>query len=173
MNIFDTPKDCIRTNSGIYMNIFEPTLDMIDINDIAHALSALPRFGGHLNKFYSVAQHSVMCAMRVNSLEDKRAALLHDASEAYMLDIPTPIKAKLPDYKIYEANLMSKIAEKFSFEFPLSKEVKRVDEEMLHLEWDNLVINQDKIFHCLSSEMAKEEFLKMYHELFVETVVLQ
>lgn len=173
MNIFDTPKDCIRTNSGIYMNIFEPTLDMIDINDIAHALSALPRFGGHLNKFYSVAQHSVMCAMRVNSLEDKRAALLHDASEAYMLDIPTPIKAKLPDYKIYEANLMTKIAEKFSFEFPLSKEVKRVDEELLHLEWDNLVINQDKIFHCLSSEMAKEEFLKMYHELFVETVVLQ
>jgi 5'-deoxynucleotidase YfbR-like HD superfamily hydrolase len=173
MNIFDAPKDTIRTNSGVFMNVFEPTLEMIQIEDIAHALASLPRFGGHLNKHYSVAQHSVMCAMRVTTLEDKRAALLHDASEAYMLDIPTPIKAKLPDYKIYEANLMTKIAEKFSFEFPLSKEVKRVDEEMLHLEWDNLVINQDKIFHCLSSEMAKEEFLKMYHELFVETVVLQ
>jgi 5'-deoxynucleotidase YfbR-like HD superfamily hydrolase len=172
MNIFDSPKDCIRTNSGLYMNIFEPTLDMIDINDIAHALSALPRFGGHLNKFYSVAQHSVMCAMRVNSLEDKRAALMHDASEAYMLDIPTPIKAKLPDYKIYEANLMGKIAEKFSFEFPLSKEVKRVDEEMLHLEWEHLVINQEKFFPCLTSQKAKEEFLRMYNELFVEIVVV-
>lgn len=172
MNIFDSPKDCIRTNSGIYMNVFEPTLDMIDINDIAHALSALPRFGGHLNKFYSVAQHSVMCAMRVNSIEDKRAALMHDASEAYMLDIPTPIKAKLPDYKIYEANLMAKIAEKFSFEFPLSKEVKRVDEEMLHLEWDMLVINQHKLFHCLTSEMAKQSFLHLYNKLFEETVVV-
>lgn len=172
MNIFDSPKDCIRTNSGIYMNIFEPTLDMIDINDIAHALSALPRFGGHLNKFYSVAQHSVMCAMRVNFMEDKRAALLHDASEAYMLDIPTPIKAKLPDYKIYEANLMAKIAEKFGFEFPLSKEVKRVDEEMLHLEWEHLVINQEKFFPCLTSEVAKQQFLEMYNELFVEAVVV-
>jgi hypothetical protein len=75
MNIFDSPKDCIRTNSGIYMNVFEPTLDMIDINDIAHVLSNLPRFGGHLDRFYSVAQHSVMCTMRVKSVEDKRAVL--------------------------------------------------------------------------------------------------
>jgi 5'-deoxynucleotidase YfbR-like HD superfamily hydrolase len=172
MNIFDSPKDCIRTNSGIYMNVFEPTLEMININDIAHALSALPRFGGHLNKFYSVAQHSVMCAMRANSLEDKKAALLHDASEAYMLDIPTPIKAKLPDYKIYEENLMVKIAEKFGFEFPLSKEVKRVDEEMLHLEWEHLVINQEKFFLCLTSVVAKQQFLKMYDELFVQGVVI-
>lgn len=172
MNIFDSPKDCIRTNSGIYMNVFEPTLDMIDINDIAHVLSNLPRFGGHLDRFYSVAQHSVMCAMRVKSIEDKRAALLHDASEAYMLDIPTPIKAKLPDYKFYENNLMLKIAEKFDFEFPLSKEVKRADEEMLHLEWENLVINKHKIFKCVTPEEAKQQFLEAYNILFVETVVV-
>ena len=117
MNIFDAPKDTIRTNSGLYMNVFEPTLEMIRIEDIAHALASLPRFGGHLNRHYSVAQHSVMCAMRAATIEDKRAALLHDGSEAYILDIPTPIKAKLPDYKMYENNLMLKIAEKFEFEF--------------------------------------------------------
>jgi hypothetical protein len=82
MNIFDAPENCIRTNSGLYINVFEPTPDMISIEDIAHALSFMPRFGGHLDKFYSVAQHSVYCSFMVESIEDKKAALLHDASEA-------------------------------------------------------------------------------------------
>jgi len=151
-NIFDSPKDCIRTNSGLYMNVFEPTLEMIDINDIAHALSFLPRFGGHLNKFYSVAQHSVMCAMKAKTLEDKRAALMHDGSEAYMLDIPSPIKAWLHDYKKYENVLMAKIAEKFDFEFPLNKEIKIIDEDMLHLEWENLVVNENDDFICYTQQ---------------------
>jgi 5'-deoxynucleotidase YfbR-like HD superfamily hydrolase len=172
MNIFDAPKDSIRTNSGLYMNVFEPTLEMIQIEDIAHALASLPRFGGHLNKPYSVAQHSVLCAMRATSLEDSRAALLHDGSEAYMLDIPTPIKAKLPDYKKYEGNLMAKIAEKFQFEFPLSDNVHAIDREMLLHEWDNLVVNENDEFECWDHARAKKEFLQMYHELFEETVVL-
>ena len=67
---------------------------------------------------------------------------------------------------------MVKIAEKFGFEFPLSKEVKRIDEEMLHLEWEHLVINQEKFFPCLNSEFAKQQFLQMYNELFVEAVVV-
>jgi len=166
MNIFDAPKDCIRTNSGLYMNVFEPTLEMIQIEDIAHALSSLPRFGGHLN------QHSVMCAMRATSLEDKRAALLHDGSEAYMLDIPTPIKAKLPDYKMYESNLMAKIAEKFEFEFPLSDNVHAIDREMLLHEWENLVVNENDEFECWDHARAKKEFLDMYKVLFEETVVV-
>ena len=172
MNIFDAPKDTIRTNSGIYMNVFEPTLEMIQIEDIAHALASLPRFGGHLNQHYSVGQHSVMCAMRATTLEDKRAALLHDGSEAYMLDIPTPIKAKLPDYKRYEGNLMAKIAEKFEFEFPLSDNVHVIDREMLLHEWDNLVVNENDEFECWDHARAMKDFLDMYKGLFVETVVL-
>jgi 5'-deoxynucleotidase YfbR-like HD superfamily hydrolase len=172
MNIFDAPKDSIRTNSGLYMNVFEPTLEMIQIEDIAHALASLPRFGGHLNKHYSVAQHSVMCAMRATSIEDKKAALLHDGSEAYMLDIPTPIKAKLPDYKMYENNLMLKIAEKFNFEYPLSDNVHKIDREMLLLEWDNLVVNENDEFECWDHAKAKEEFLECYRLLFEEAVVV-
>ena len=172
MNIFDAPKDTIRTNSGIYMNVFEPTLEMIRIEDIAHALASLPRFGGHLNRHYSVAQHSVMCAMRAATIEDKRAALLHDGSEAYMLDIPTPIKAKLPDYKMYEGNLMAKIAEKFEFEFPLSDNVHAIDREMLLHEWENLVVNENDEFECWDHAKAKKEFLDMYKVLFEEAVVI-
>ena len=48
--------NCIRTFTGLYMNVFNPKPDMICIEDIAHALSQQPRFGGHLPRMYSVAQ---------------------------------------------------------------------------------------------------------------------
>lgn len=166
-SIYDSPKDCIRTNSGLFINVFEPHPDMISIEDIAHALSSIPRFGGHLNRHYSVAQHSVAAALAAKTLEDRKAALLHDASEAYMLDMPTPIKSKLPDYKKYEDNLMRVIAEKFGFEYPLNPEIKRIDAELLQLEWENLVVYDNLEFDCLPKEDAKIAFLATYYELFV------
>lgn len=166
MSIFNAPKDCIRTNSGLYINVFEPTNDMICIEDIAHALASIPRFGGHLNKHYSVAQHSVNCFNWAISVEDKKAALMHDASEAYMLDIPTPIKAKLPDYKKYESNLMSFISKKYGFDFPLTENVHAIDREMLILEWENLVVNKNENFECWTHTEAKEKFLNAFNEVF-------
>ena len=105
--IDDYPINCIRTNTGSFINVFETTPDMIHIEDIAHALSRLPRFGGHLNRHYSVAQHCVMAVKRVKGLENKKAVLLHDASEAYLLDMPSPIKAKMTEYKRHEDKLMA------------------------------------------------------------------
>jgi hypothetical protein len=166
MNIFDAPKDCIRTNSGLYVNVFEPTSEMIRVEDIAHALASMPRFGGHLNKHYSVAQHSVRCCEMAVSLEDKKAALMHDASEAYMLDIPTPIKAKLPDYKMYEARLMGFISRHFGFEFPLSDTVHTIDRDMLLLEWENLVVNENDEFECWDHATAKARFIEQFNKLF-------
>lgn len=113
--------NCIRTFTGKYMNVFEPTEDMICIEDVAHALSNQCRFGGHLPKFYSVAQHSLMCC-EMATPERKLEALLHDASEAYLLDVPKPIKQRLSNYKEIEDNLMRLIAKKFGFQYPLSEE---------------------------------------------------
>lgn len=171
MNIHESPRGCIRTNSGLFINVFEPTKDVIAIEDIAHALASVPRFGGHLNRHYSVAQHSVMCVMRVTSLEDKKAALMHDASEAYLGDIPTPIKARLPEYKVCEHNLMLMIADKFGFAYPLNEVVKEVDAVMLEIEWENLVLNDSKDFECWDHAKAKKTFLEMFDKLFVETIV--
>lgn len=162
------PKDCIRTNSGLFMNVFEPTVDMLCIEDIAHALSQQPRFAGHLDRPYSVAQHSVMCSQLVKKRKNKLPALLHDGSEAYLLDIPTPIKARMFEYKEIEHHLMSVIAEKFKFDYPYDAEIKEVDTKMLHLEWENLVIKKNLDFVCLSPAKAKALFLKTYYQLIKE-----
>jgi hypothetical protein len=131
--------NCIRTYTGIYFNVAEPTIDMICIEDIAHALCNMPRFGGHLSSFYSVAQHSIQVS-RMLSHEDKLAGLLHDASEAYLMDIPTPIKNMMPFYKEKEYEIMKLIAEKFEFDYPLNAAVLDADKQMLETEWKNLFL---------------------------------
>jgi len=163
MKIEDAPKDCIRTYTGLFINVFEPTPEMISIKDIAHSLSQQPRFAGHLFKFYSVAQHSVYCMRRV-AIKDKMGALLHDASEGYLLDIPSPIKKRMPEYKLIEDNLMSVIANKYNFKFPLTPEVHAVDREMLLMEWETLMINKDDTFITWPQAQAEDEYVKAYEE---------
>lgn len=135
--------NCIRTVSGIYMNVFEPTPEMICIEDIAHALSMQCRFGGHLPTFYSVAQHSLNCSYLIEDEKLKLPALLHDAGEAYLIDVPRPVKRGLTNYKEIEDRLMRVIADKFGFEYPLHPDVKEVDEQMLQTEWNHLMLGND------------------------------
>ncbi len=124
----------IRTFTGKYINVFDPQPHDICLEDIAHALSNLCRFGGHTRQFYSVAEHSIRTAKFVEP-PYRLAALLHDASEAYLLDIPTPVKIMFPEYHKAEYRMMEVIAEKFGFEYPLSDEVRMADKLMLQLEW--------------------------------------
>lgn len=151
----------IRTFTGKYIDVFNPHKAMIDVVDIAHALSYTPRFRGHLNSFYSVAAHSIMCALEFIDSDKIIEALLHDASEAYIADIPSPIKKNLPDYLNLEDNLMKAIANKFNFLYPLSYEVKQTDKQMLEYEWNKYVTRKEK-FNA-SPEYVKELFLDLYH----------
>jgi 5'-deoxynucleotidase YfbR-like HD superfamily hydrolase len=153
--------DCIRTFTGIYVNVFEPTPEMICIEDIAHALSMQCRFGGHLPYFYSVAQHSASCCA-IAEPEHKFAALMHDASEAYLLDIPRPIKKRLANYKEIEDGLMKIIATKYGFEYPLHQKVKDVDEVMLEAEWNQIMLQQGSALDYMDSRRAKEFFMNQF-----------
>jgi hypothetical protein len=164
-SIYDAPAHTIRTNSGLFINVFETDPDTIAIEDMAHALSMMPRFGGHLNRFYSVCQHSIMCCNLAMGygFEYALAGLLHDGSEAYLLDMPTPIKNRLPDYKSTEHRLMEVIAVKYGFEFPLNPVIKKVDAQALEIEWDNLVDSDNPQFVCMTPAEAKEEFLRLFH----------
>lgn len=158
--------NCIRTAHGFYVNVFEPDVSTININDIAHALSMQCRFGGHLPVFYSVAQHCVTMS-RLMHESHKMAALLHDASEAYLLDIPRPIKSRLSNYKEIEDQLMKLIAAKFGFSYPLHEKVKEVDEYMLQWEWHRLMLGKDifQPIECWDQKKAFDEFLKEYYSI--------
>jgi len=153
--------DCIRTYTGKYVNVFEPTEDMICIEDIAHALSNQCRFAGHTQSFHSVAEHSLLCSFSsVHSL--KLQALLHDASEAYFVDIPTPIKNHMPEYKAIEHKLMCIIAKKFCFEWPMHEMTANIDKDVLSYEWLNHVLNNTRGIPSLEAEKRfLEEFRKL------------
>lgn len=141
-NLYYPERGCIRTQSGIYINVSDPNPDHIEIEDIAYALSKIQRFGGHLKHPYSVLRHVNDC-VAIASCDFKTdifEVLMHDASEAYLGDIPSPIKSFLPDYKKMEDNLMSIIAKKYGFRYPLSIETKKIDKDQLEYEWEYYMI---------------------------------
>jgi uncharacterized protein len=100
----------IQTASGDYVSPLDPWGFVPNIADIAHALSNLCRFTGHVSSFYSVSQHSWVVSELVPP-EDRLAALLHDASEAYLCDLSRPIKhhPSLWPYRDAERALQARI----------------------------------------------------------------
>jgi uncharacterized protein len=126
----------IETASGLRYHFLNPQQDEIDIQDIALALANKCRFSGH-TQFYSVAEHSVCVAYRLPK-HLRLAGLLHDASEAYLGDIPSPLKACLPDYRAIEKVNEAAIIDKFGVDIynPL---VKQADRQALYTEASYLI----------------------------------
>ncbi|MDK4215873.1 HD family hydrolase [Pantoea agglomerans] len=123
----------ICTNSRKSFNFIDPEPEQICIEDIACALSNICRFTGHLDEFYSVAQHSVLCSTVV---PQKYAfeALMHDAAEAYCNDIAAPLKSILPDYKAVEARIDLAVRHRFNIPVRMSECVKHADLVLLATE---------------------------------------
>jgi len=158
----------ILTHSGKLFWPMDARPEEVDIQDIAHALSNMCRFAGHINHFYSVAQHCVMVSeLVVPSNADgnlgrqitayrRYVAFLHDASEAYLVDVPRPIKAFLPEYKRIEHSLRDVIAKSFGLCGTLHKKhpglifeepfVKDADNLALAIEAKNLVNDPSKLW---------------------------
>lgn len=102
----------IMLASGALFDILDPEGSDFSLQDIAHGLGRVCRFAGHTNRFYSVAEHCVHVA-RLVPVEHGRAALLHDASEAFIGDVTRPLKALLPDYRAIEQRIEDAIARRF------------------------------------------------------------
>lgn len=103
----------IYTYTGKKFSIENPVVDDVSIEDIAHSLAYQPRFCGHTPYFYSVAQHClVLCDIVAD--EFKIWALLHDAAEAYLSDVPAPVKDMLSEYKAMEINILKVVADKYA-----------------------------------------------------------
>lgn len=172
-----TMKDCdrgdwIQTFSGRAFFPMDPRAEDIDILDISHALAHLCRFGGHARRFYSVGEHCVLLSRQV-SAENALWALLHDASEAYLLDLPRPIKRTLPDYRAAEARIMAIIAAKFGLAEEEPEEVRRADHRILTDEarqamtappmpWATETEPFGVTLKFWSPKMAKRKFIERY-----------
>lgn len=122
----DRKGDWIQTFTGRQFWPLDPRVDEIDIRDIAHSLSLQCRYNGHCKQFYSVAEHSVHVCM-ATSKPNQLTALLHDATEAYLCDLPRPVKHSVVGYKEAEAVVERVIAEKFGTTCPLPDEVHELD----------------------------------------------
>jgi uncharacterized protein len=135
-----THRPWIQTYSGrqFFLDVIEP--EKICLDDIAHALSHLCRFGGHTLEFYSVAQHSIVVASECFTVFGRQWGLLHDAAEAYLVDVPKPIKPLLAGYAGLENRILAAIAQRFRLELPIPEEVHRADVRALYTERRDLLM---------------------------------
>ena len=129
----------IQTAGRNYVDLSDPHPDQIDIEDIAHGLANTCRWVGHTPHFYSVAEHSLLCcdnADAVHALE----ALLHDAAEAYIGDVSTPLKAMLGSvYTDIEHRIDGVIRAKYGLPKYETAVVKRIDQSLLTLELQDIM----------------------------------
>jgi 5'-deoxynucleotidase YfbR-like HD superfamily hydrolase len=130
----------IQTFTGIFFDPFAPDPALIRIEDIAHSLSLQCRFTGHVRRHWSIAQHSLLVA-DLCPPEHKLWGLLHDATEAYLVDLPRPIKKHpaMAEYRRIESDLERVIAERFGLSLPIPDEVHVADNITLFAEADALL----------------------------------
>ena len=173
----------ILTYCGHHLDLLHPDPEMIEIEDIAVGLSRECRFAGQTRAFYSVAQHSVL-ASRIVPEAFALEALLHDAPEAFIRDIPYPLKTLLPDYRRIERGLDLAIRRRFGLPEPPSREVHRVDRILLATEKRDLMPVDPTPWEILegveplcdpidpwSSVRSQGLFLHRFQELSVNEVV--
>lgn len=128
--------DWMQTAHGRLFWSLDPRADEVYIDDIAHALSNQCRFAGHCREFYSVAQHSVLVSYQVPA-EDALWGLLHDASEAYLVDLPRPVKRASEigvAYTRAETAVMAVICDRFGLPREEPSSIKEADNVVLMTE---------------------------------------
>lgn len=175
-------KDTMTTYTGKRIAPLVLKTEDVDINDIAHALSLLCRGGGHLDRFYSVAQHSINCAKEAEARGHNKkvilSCLLHDASEAYIADIIRPVKKELGNYLDIENYIMDIIFKKYGLHNlnPEEKNLwKQIDDEILSYELKTMMKgHEDRItvpfksrpnFKTEDFKKVESEFLSIFDSL--------
>ena len=169
-----------QTFTGGRFYPFRPRAEEIHIEDIAQALSMQCRFNGHIERFYSVAEHSVRASRESKAVEVQRWALLHDAAEAYIGDIVRPVKRMLPEMEAVEDGIMACIAKRFELAGEMPTQVHMIDERLCATEKRDLFIRSEDWpdmlppFHWrvpqreIGPEEAKRWFLHRFYELWPE-----
>lgn len=133
-----------RTYCGNRVHPLRPSPEEIAIDDIARSLAQQCRFLGHTDSHYSIAQHCVLVSELVPA-QDALWGLLHDASEAYLGDLPAPVKRE-PEMSIYrtaEDRLMACIARRFGLPPKKPRSVTLADKVALATEFRDVTTVED------------------------------
>ncbi len=179
-------KQSIATFSGKFIEPLSPKWDDLEIEDIAHGLSNICRYGGQSSEFYSVCQHSVYVSYNCRP-ENALNGLLHDGSEAYLGDVPRPIKhtSQYSFYREVENFLQTMIFQKFGgedsdgvYETP---DIKNADNHLLLIEqkflfgkpWISVQYSDYKyrgdllmdVFKPWTPRIAEQRFMDRFREL--------
>lgn len=144
----------IQTYTGCQFKPYNPIPEHIYIEDIAHSLSQQCRFNGHTREFYSVAQHSVLVAEQCQP-RAKMWGLLHDAAEAYVSDLATPIKSYMYPYVEMEDKIHAAVIERFliPIDDEIHRDVKAADRNML-VEEARCLMNPDPAFEKIKRQLV-------------------
>lgn len=173
---------CFRTFTGKVFNALNPSLEMIDIRDIAKGLAYKPHFSGFSPKFFSIAEHSLAVEGMVALIDKdnypaRLAALLHDASEAYTGDMIKPIKNLLPAFVMIEKKIQSAIYSKYGIKYKGHElDIKLSDNRIQEIEamsfyrkatgltpFENIVVN--RYIRYLTPDEALKGFLERFEWL--------
>lgn len=169
-------KSSISVTGGEFFDLLRPENSEYDIDVIASALSNLCRYTGHVTRFYSVAEHCVLVSKIVPS-KYALEGLLHDASEAFVGDVSSPLKKLLPDYQEIENNIQADIARRFELQYPFPEEIHKADKQLYWSERKVIAPAVDAMWNKefrasrkvepqgWTPARAKREFLKRYNEI--------
>jgi hypothetical protein len=175
----------IETFSGEFVNVKNPDPTTLVLEDIAHALANTARYGGHSLRFFSVAEHAVLVSRRVEAVGGSHVELLaglhHDDPEAYLGDIPRPIKPLLePEYGKLTARMEKALQIALSIPLAMTSTVKDADVWALHVEARHLLPSRGKAWRTqpdarivtppywtggLTPDAAKMLYLARHNEL--------
>ncbi len=172
--------DWIATATGNQFWPMDPRPDEIYITDIALSLSKICRWTGHVSEFISVAQHCVNVSNYGKTKNEKRWGLLHDAAEAYIGDMSSPLKKSMPKFCNAEEKIVKAVARKFGLSLPWPKRVDDYDWKVGATEAKQFMHQADVIMphvtkHAIrgfriepwSPEDAYVSYLETFSELFI------
>lgn len=167
---------------------FHADFPKFDVADISHALGMIVRFNGHVSHFYSVAEHTLLVSRLMQDVTggDPFEGLMHDATEAYLSDVPSPFKQKLLDLKAWDHQMETAMRKQFNLTETITPECKHADWLALGLEAHylmsdggkdyyyppgireevaKLVASEEWGLHCLQPTIASHVWVQRYKEL--------